>query len=372
MFVVKNLLRRRVRTALSVMGVAIGIAAIVAFSAIGDGFQASLSTYFSESQAQLAIFSGNVADMAMSRVTREQKERVLAVPGVLEVSEGTFYVAASAGLRATGSLPALLLFGRAPGTRLMRKYDNGELRGRLLMKEDEILLGFLAAENLGKEPGDTLDFLERTFTVAGVYKTGATWENGGAVVHNAVIQKHLAMGDAFSLGFVYLKDLRQTERVQNDILNAVPGLSVTKATEVPDYFSDQLQYIDWFVWIVSLVAVIIGGLGVLNTMLMNVSERVREIGTLRAVGWSRPMVLWLIFSEGFLISVIGGVLGLAWGVAGAEILVHFAPKGFIHTVYTAEIFGKAAVVAAVLGVVGSLYPAFRASRLSPIEALKYE
>ena len=205
-----------------------------------------------------------------------------------------------------------------------------------------------------------------------VYKTGATWENGAAVIHNAVIQDHLKMGDSFSVGFIYLDGARDADAMGRKIEAEVPGMRVTLASEVTKHFSDQLQYIDWFVWIVSLVSVIVGGLGVLNTMIMSVVERTREIGTLRAVGWSRAMVLQLIMSEGFIISIIGGAVGMLFGVLGSEIIIQFAPQGFIHTVYHPELFLKAGIVALILGFLGSLYPAWQASRLSPIEALKYE
>jgi len=115
----------------------------------------------------------------------------------------------------------------------------------------------------------------------------------------------------------------------------------------------------------------VGGLGVLNTMLMAVSERTREIGTLRAVGWSRGRVLGLILAEGTLISSLGGLVGLGAGTLGAEVLIHWAPRG-LDTLYSPMLFVEGFAIAVALGFAGALYPAWQASRLSPIEALKYE
>jgi putative ABC transport system permease protein len=106
-------------------------------------------------------------------------------------------------------------------------------------------------------------------------------------------------------------------------------------------------------------------------MLMAVSERTREIGTLRALGWSRAKVLRLVLAEGALISGMGGLLGLAAGWAGAEVLILWAPSG-LDTQYTLFLYGQAMAVALGLGVAGAFYPACQAGRLSPIEALKYE
>jgi putative ABC transport system permease protein len=106
-------------------------------------------------------------------------------------------------------------------------------------------------------------------------------------------------------------------------------------------------------------------------MLMAVSERTREIGTLRAVGWSRGQVLRMILTEGLAISIVGGVLGLALGAFGAETLIQWAPRG-LDTRYSGLLFVQGFAIAVALGFFGALYPALQASRLSPIEALKYE
>jgi putative ABC transport system permease protein len=179
------------------------------------------------------------------------------------------------------------------------------------------------------------------------------------------------MEDSIYMGFVYLRPGNDGAALKAAVEERFPHLEVLR-TEEFTLFYDQIEYIDWFVWIVSIVSLAVGGLGVLNTLLMSVSERTREIGTLRAVGWSRARVLSMILQEGFLVSALGALLGLAIGVAGAEALVAFAPRGFLGAQYSPLLFAEAAAVALALGFLGSLYPAWKAGRLSPIEALRYE
>ena len=155
------------------------------------------------------------------------------------------------------------------------------------------------------------------------------------------------------------------------IKTAFPHLDPMKTEEFTGYY-DQLEYIDWFVWIISLVSVAVGGLGVLNTLLMSVSERTREIGTLRAVGWSQGRVLRLILGEGLVTSILGGFGGSLLGVVGAELLMKLVPQGILEPLYGPRIFARAMIVAVLLGLLGALYPAWRASRLAPAEALRYE
>lgn len=124
---------------------------------------------------------------------------------------------------------------------------------------------------------------------------------------------------------------------------------------------------------ISLLAIVIGGVGVLNTMLMAVHERTREIGVLRALGWRRRAILGLILREALIIGLIGGAAGIlvAFGLA---MLMKSAPLwGESYApIFTIDIFAKAIGVALLLGLIGGLYPAYRATRLQPVEALRYE
>lgn len=370
MLVLKNLLRRPVRTLLSLLGVAIGIAAIIAFNAIGRGFRESINRYLRESGAQMLVVNKTMKDPAFSRVKPEEQAYVQAHPEVEHLSRANLAIASPRGLKGEPRITALVVFGRTPGDRLMDKYRKN-LKGRLLEREDEILVGSIAAEDLKLGVGDTLELFNRTFKVVGIYDTSVPWEKVGAVMPNSVLAQVLQQGEAIYMGFVYLKPGTDGRRLKADVEARFPQLEVMK-TEEFTLFYDQIEYIDWFVWIISLVSVAVGGLGVLNTMLMSISERTREIGTLRAVGWSRGRVLGLILREGTLISVLGGAIGLAMGVAGAEGLIRLAPRSFLDTQYSGVLFGEAFAVALVLGFLGSLYPAWRAGRLQPIEALKYE
>jgi len=370
--VLKNLLRRRTRTLLSLLGIAIGIAAIIAFNAVARGFKASLDRYMQGSGAQVLVVNRAAMAPEYSRITREEVEAVRAVPGVDHVSPGTFTIIAGRVLQKVKpgtKLKFLTVFGRVPGDRLVEKF-RGALEGRLLQSDDEMILGTDAARDLDIKIGEPLTLLNRTFKIVGIYKSDVKFESAGCVIPSSVVQQELKMGDSVGLCFLYLKPGADWKKVRDTIEAACVNLAAIQTQDFTQYYN-QLDYIDWFVWIVSLISVIVGGLGVLNTMLMAVSERTREIGTLRAVGWSRGQVLRMILCEGLLISVVGGALGLFLGTFGAETLIHWAPRG-LDTRYSALLFIQGFAIALALGFFGALYPAWQASRLSPIEALKYE
>ncbi len=371
MLVVKNLLRRRVRTLLSVLGIAIGVGAIVAFNAVARGFRESIDRYMLESGAQMIVVNKTMKDPAFSRVSREEQEFIRALPEVEHLSPATLAIASPRGLKVpTGRVEALVLFGRTPGDRLLDKF-RGRLEGRAMTGEDEMMVGSIAARSLGLKVGDSLELFRRSFRIVGVYDSPVPWENSGGVLANAVVQREMDMGESIYMGFLYLRPAADWREARRKIEERFERLGALRTEEFTAFY-DQIEYIDWFVWTITLVSLVVGGLGVLNTMLMSVSERTREIGTLRAVGWSRPQVLRLILTEGVLISVVGGLWGLGIGALGAEVLIRWAPRGFLGTHYSAHLFVQAFAIALGLGFAGALYPAWQAGRLSPIEALKYE
>ena len=121
------------------------------------------------------------------------------------------------------------------------------------------------------------------------------------------------------------------------------------------------------------LAVLVGGVVVTNTMVMAVMERTREIGTLRALGWRQSRVLWMILSESLLLGLIAAGLGILVGMglgAGLGAIPGFG--AFISAAYTPQIIIQAVLVSLFLGAIGGLYPAWHASRLRPVEALRYE
>jgi putative ABC transport system permease protein len=123
----------------------------------------------------------------------------------------------------------------------------------------------------------------------------------------------------------------------------------------------------------AVLMALVGSLGMTNTILMSVLERTREIGVFRALGWSRRRILLLILQESLLLGGLGGLTGIGIGMLMTRSLAAIPSiGGFVEAAYTPELLGQAVAVALVLGTLGGLYPAWRATQLSPVEALRYE
>lgn len=122
--------------------------------------------------------------------------------------------------------------------------------------------------------------------------------------------------------------------------------------------------------VIAVLAILIGGIGVMNTMMMAVVERRSEFALLSAVGWSGPQIAMRVLTEGVVTTLLGAALGLLLGTIGAQVLVDLLGAGaFVSPDITAWDLGRGLLVGVLLGVLGGLYPAWRAAHVSPAAVL---
>ena len=235
------------------------------------------------------------------------------------------------------------------------------------------MLGKNAAESLKKNVGDNLQLPGGVYRIAGIYETGLAYEDGGAVVALADAQGAFEKPRQVTLYQIKLKDPEQAETVRR-LIEKRFGKDVALST-ASDFLEDSadMKNMEAMLGAIFALAIIVGGVVVTNTMVMAVLERTREIGTLRAVGWSKSRILWMILNESLLLSIVAAGAGLLVGIGFTAGLRAIPGVGlFLTAIYTPEVIVQAVVMSLFLGVVGGLYPAWHASRLSPIEALRYE
>ncbi len=362
--VVKNLWRRKTRTALTLLGVAVGVAAVVALSAFGEGMATGYAGLFASTDADLTVAEKDAYMLMLSTVDADLAEALRQLPGVERVAGKVATMANVPGL------PYFIVAGEDPAGFAIAHYRliaGGPLTGR-----KQILLGRTTAESLGKGVGDAFVLAEQIYRVAGVYETGDTLEDGGAVISLSDAQRAFDMRGQVNYFVLKLRDPRQLDAVRAEITARWPELTATRSGEATEQ-TQMLSVFSSFGLFVGLLAALVGGLGMMNTVLMSVIERTREIGVLRALGWTRRRVIGLILGEALVLALAGGVLGLGLG-AGLVALIGRIPAvaTILQGVLAPTIFFQALGLAVLLGLVGGLYPAWRASLLEPVEAMRYD
>lgn len=238
---------------------------------------------------------------------------------------------------------------------------------------NEIIIGKSAAERSNKTIGDTISISNQTFKVVGIYETGNFQDDGGIVMSLDKLQNLTNNTGEVSLILVKASNGADSDELATAIQEQYPDeLTTSSSLSGMDRMNQGLDVINTAVWAISLVAILVGGIIVVITMLKAVSERTREIGVLRAIGWTRQRIIRMIIGESILLSLIAIVVGLIVGIGIVEILGSTGMIPGLMPSFSVSLFVKGIGVALLLGIIGGIYPAYRASKLEPTEALRYE
>jgi putative ABC transport system permease protein len=245
--------------------------------------------------------------------------------------------------------------------------------------QPEVMLGQLLADSLHKKAGDQMDIQGETFTVVGVYHGGSALEAGALIMPIPALQKLASLEGKVTAFHVKLRPAAPGESPEDRmhkgeaaIEAALPGLRAVPAAERAS--NNQLVVLAHAAaWGTSLIALLVGALGIANTMAMSVFERTKEIGVLRALGWTGRRVMMLILIEAAGLGVAGGLLGMAAGWGALRLLASLPrTASIVSAALPASTLVEALGVAVLVGLAAGIVPAWRAARLLPVEAMRHE
>jgi putative ABC transport system permease protein len=391
MHYLRNLGRRKLRTTLTILGITIGIWALVVFGSMANKIDALVnggSTYYAD-KVIVSDASGGTGGFSAAPMSIGVADQIKLVSGVDLVVPTVMMLMDEQPSGVSMGVPPMI-GGQVPGATLDREtFAYNYASGRGLVTADEgsrvTVLGSDIALKYDKHVGDTIELRGVPFEVVGILEPTLTAPDQEAMVPlNAaqkllvaslppIVQEGLTPSMIATSMVVYLKDGWDPQTVATQIRAVVPDVATMTGKDFDEQIGAATGMLNAILIGIALISLVVGGLSVINTMAMAIAERTREIGIKRAIGGSRFRIVRELVTESALIGFIGGTLGLILGAVvvslGNELGRSSGTVLFQLTTGTAV---TAILYAVVLGALAGFVPALSAARLDPITALRYE
>ena len=369
--VLRNIMRRPARSALTVAGVAVAVAAVVALVGISRGFERSLRAVYESRGVDLMVIRAGSTQRFNSVLNEGLGAKIAAVPGVSEVSPGLADVVSSEAADMTGiviqGMP--LVGGPMAQVKIVagRRIEPGDGKA--------VLLGRVLARGLNKQVGDTVEVVQgEHYRVVGIYDAANVFENGSMIMALGELQRLMGRkGEVTHFTVIAAdKDRQSLDQLAERIKALAPSLDVLPTRQYIET-SVEIRTARAAAWLTSTIALIIGAIGMVNTMLTAVFERTRELAILQAIGWQPRRIVQMILSESVLLALSGAALGTLLAVALTQVLCRLPEAGrLVSGDIAPEVILQGFVIALLVGVAGGIFPAYRATRALPTEGLRHE
>jgi|WetSurMetagenome_2_1015567.scaffolds.fasta_scaffold14861_3 putative ABC transport system permease protein len=365
----KNILGRPGRSLLTALGVAIGIAAVIVLLTLASGFERSWAD----------SYNARGADLMVGKFTTHRPLPTPFPASICSELRKLPLVESGAGvltdLISIEDAAPLIVMGWETHSFLWNHVTL--IEGHFPASDDErtVALGTIASELLGKSVGDTVQIESLEYRVCGRFTSSALTESGAILMTLHQLQEATAREGLVNFVTLKLKPgggSGAADQVRAQVRERLKGYGAYTTGEVIQN-NITIQAAKAMSMATSLVALVIGAIGILNTVLMSVMERIREIAVLLAVGWHRLRVLGMILLESILLSIAGGLMGIGFGLIALQAL-QMAPwlRGKIETDPSGTLLLWALFISVGMGTLGGLYPAWKSAHLPVIKGLHHE
>lgn len=363
-----DLAARKARTVLTAVAVAISVMAIVTLGVVTRSLQDSAAAVLEIGKVDFTVAQKGSPAILDSVVTEAQVAGVAATPGV-ESAVGLLLTTT----RLDSSHPQFIEIGVDPAA--LQPFGVQVIAGRPYSPTatHEIMLGWQAAEDLDRRVGDTVSIRGTAYRVVGIYSMKQVFGDVASMLPLITMQASERKPGTVTLVAVKVTPGASIEQVRQRIEARYPNLTTVRLASEFGRVDRTIDYLNAARSGATIIALLIGIIIVMNTMLLSLVERIREFGLLRALGWTRRRLVALVMGEAIGISLLGAALGVGLAFLLTFTLTRASPlQGFLQPEYSASTFVTALYSAVGIGVIASLYPALRAGLLRPGVALRKE
>jgi putative ABC transport system permease protein len=394
----KNLRHRGLRSWLTILGVFIGIAAVVALITMGTGLREAITGQFNTLSIDKLMIQnagtgmGPPGSTVIKKLTEHDVEVIKKVNGVDYVVSKLLRITKVEFNKNVNFMYLTNVPENQKELEILYESMNIKIKEGKLLKAGEsgkVILGANIANTDGFEKeikvGDKISVQGKNFEVGGILKHSSSFQVNEIILMNEKDMKDLLnIGDEIDFIVVQVSDPKQAETVAEKIKEDLRKDRKEKVGEEDFYVQTPLQaissvnvilnIINLIVAGIAAISLIIGGVGIANTMYTSVLERTREIGVMKAVGAKNKEILYIFVIESGLLGLIGGITGAILGIGlafGVSVIANSAFGSEILSVQLSYplIFGSIAFAFAI-GLISGLMPAFQASKLKPVDALR--
>jgi len=351
----------------------VAVGTMVALVGVANGFEQSALDTFQKRGADIVVVAAGMPNQLSSDLDQAIMDKIRKIPEVGFVTCGLVDIVS---FSRSGSSFYVLVQGWTADNPAFNDFE--VVAGRLFKPEDQkvAIMGANVASSLNKKVGEQITIKREKFTVIGIVKSFSVYDNDSIVVKLEELQK-LTRRQGRVTGFSITLDdaIEKTataEKVSQEINELKLGLS---ALPTARYISESahIRMTRAMAWLTTLIALLIGTISMANTMAMSVVERTREIGILRAIGWKKWRVIRMIVGESVVLSFSGGLLGIVLAVIACRWFPSLPQVGgFIHGEIAPWVIATGFLIALVVGLIGGIWPAWRAASLPPTEAIYHE
>jgi putative ABC transport system permease protein len=397
----KNIKERMSRSILTLLGIAIGIMAIISLMGIGEGMNVAVEGELSSLSDTIivnvgegfSIFSFGQLEDTGEYLTERDITDLERIPGVKEVNTQLTGIA-SLSFNGDDNSVTVTVTGMDIETMNLRYGLADLLEGNLLDVGDQskILIGYDVAYDYFDNDisvGSRVKINGKKFFVNGIFSQqgfgGVSTNDDLVLLTSRDFQKATGESNIYS-ATVTVYDVNEVESIALEIehvINENHGeenfASATSMSSILDSIQSIMGIMQTVLIAIASIALVVASIGIMNTMLTSVMERTREIGIMKAIGATNKDIMSIFIIEGLLLSIVGGVSGIIIGIFGskgiAAVLSNMGPGGGgppLEPVITFMAIALGVSVSMIVGIISSLYPAWKAARMSPIEAVRYE
>jgi putative ABC transport system permease protein len=375
----KNLMRHRIRSILTILGIAVSALTLFSILSFNGGYDEALKEEVNSSGVHMYLSMEGCPMQAASLILHGGEIPTYLDEALFREVKGNPEVRRAGGMLISTVISgnkADLFYGLSDEVKDLK--TNWELNGRWFTGPNSVILGYDLARDFNKKPGDKIliQSLNREFEVAGTLRKNGNDDDGFYFLPLDTAQEIFSRPNQLTVIEVQLKDTRKLSDVKSYLERR--GAYVVPASDITEVVTDMVGSTKSMMLAIVVIVLIVAGLGIFNTVLMATFERNEEFGYLRCVGAQKRHVFALISMETLMLCLVGAVIGIAAGFGLSYVfdgwirgLLAYAPAGRLLRPNVLDVVLTVSVVI-VMGVLAGVYPGIRASRVSPVEAVHNE